>query len=201
MRNGDVRRTILGAIATTVAPLLCLLILAGCATSSSVTAKPSETATVTAPTGTAQEQALSRLAQSVAGPMTVRVSLKTDTAASMLKVTATLTGDIARTSDEIAASQERVKVVIFVLEHALWTDGSAASVQTVNVNVLGPLLDDYFDRTTDWYGGAQVSAKTDAGLTWNTLTADAAWNAYDFVWLRPYYSPFQQWGAPNPTQP
>ena len=115
-------------------------------------------------------------------------------------MTATLAGDVARTPAEIAASQERVKAVTFVLQRALWT-GGAANPGEVQVNALGPLLDDYFDRITDWYGVAQVSAKTAAKLAWEALSADAAWDVYDAVWLRPYYAPFQQWGAPTPMQP
>jgi hypothetical protein len=96
-----------------------------------------------------------------------------------------------------------VKVVTFVLQRALWTGVAAKTgeVHEVQVNVLGPLLDDYFDRITDWYGVAQVSSKTAAMLAWDALSADAAWGMYDAAWLRPYYAPFQQWGAPTPTQP
>jgi hypothetical protein len=193
MRCGEGWRCLRGAVAARYALALGLLALAGCSMSA---VRPA--ATATAPSGTPQEQALTRLAQAAAG--TVPVTVTVDPRGPTVKVTATLAGDVARTPAEIAASQERVKAITFALQRALWT-GDAARPGEVKVSVLGPLLDDYFDRITDWYGGAQVTATTAASVTWSALTADAAWSAYDVVWLRPYYAPFQQWGAPSPSQP
>jgi hypothetical protein len=176
--------------------VLLVAAVAGCAGASTSATRPTATASTPA-------QTLTRLAQAAAGSVPVSITLAAASQPSAVTVTATLAGDVPRTPEEIAASQERVKAVIFAAQRALWrgdvSEPGGVRPATVTVSVLGPLLDDYFDRVTDWYGGATLTAGTETKLDWNALTADSAWSQYGSVWLRPYYAPFQDWGAPTPT--
>ena len=172
-----------------LATVLSLAALGGCASTTSTEARA--TATPTA------QQRFAALARNAIGGRADTVTATYDAQTGVLQVLATIGGAIARAPSDIAASQERVKALCFVAQRALWTSGPTFT--EVKITVLGPLLDDYFDQITDWYGVADLTARTAAKLDWGTLTADSAWSAYDNVSLRTAYAPFQDWGAPTPT--
>lgn len=98
---------------------------------------------------------------------------------------------------DVPTGQERVKTLCFRVQHALWTSG--VPLRDVSILVVGPVIDDFGDTTTDTYGVVDLTAAAAARLDWPTLTADTAWDRYGSAWLRPSYRPFQLWGAPQPT--
>jgi hypothetical protein len=115
-----------------------------------------------------------------------------------MQVTGTITGTIPRTASQISAAHERVKLLCFQVERALWT--STIPLQNVTVIILGPVLDDYFDQIISWYGTATLAASAAARLDWSALGADQAWTLFDNTQLRVNFDTFQGWGiTPVPT--
>jgi|GEM_PF-839988 hypothetical protein len=178
--------------------LICLLILAalalvaGCASSPQVTATHSPTATATAtltplPAGTPTTQdRFAALAQQAIGGMTQQLQTTYDAQAETVVVTATLGGTVANTPDTISARQEQVKTLCLRMQAALWTSG--LPLRTATVTVLGPVLDQYTELTTQPYGTAMLSKAKAATLNWNSLTPDVAWGLFENTWLRPQYN-------------
>lgn len=177
----------------TTASLLCLMV-AGCSggTTRGVQASATPSATPATPQGR-----LDALAHQAIGGMVGSVTTTYNEQRSVVTVTATLTGAVARTPADIAAMQERVKLLCFDAQRALWTSG--APLRGVKVSILGPIYDDYFDLITDWYGVADLTFVTAAKLDWAGLSADRAWAVYDSAVVRQVYAPFQVWGGPTPT--
>jgi hypothetical protein len=110
-------------------------------------------------------------------------------------VTVTLGGLVPTTSAEIAAAQERSKVLCFQAQRAVWTSGVALNAATVAV--LGPYLDPYLGPTTAPYASAYLTTRTAATFAWSTLSPDSAWGQYDSTFLRPGFNPSD--GQPTPT--
>ncbi|HKB46312.1 MAG TPA: hypothetical protein VKC57_01350 [Ktedonobacterales bacterium] len=177
----------------TTACLLCLMV-AGC--SSGTTHGVRATATPSATPATLQGR-LDALAHLAIGGMVGSVTTAYNEQSSVLTVTGTLTGAVARTPADIAATQERVKLLCFEAQRVLWTSGTP--LRAVKVSILGPMYDDYFDLITDWYGVADLTSATAAKLDWARLSADNAWAVYDSAVVRQVYAPFQFWGGPTPT--
>lgn len=110
-------------------------------------------------------------------------------------VTVTIGGLVPTTPAAIAAAQERVKVLSFQAQRALWTSGVALTGATVAV--LGPYLDPYNGPTIAPYASAYLVARTAATLSWDTLSPDIAWTKYNATYLRPGFDPAD--GVPTPT--
>ena len=183
-----------------------VLILAGCGSPSgtSGTRGATPTSTVTSvpatytpnpltPTPTTEEQRLNALVwQTIGrGAVEVHTTYEPHTGATTVKViysaVVPIVGIVPTQAADIAAAQERVKVICFEVERALWTSGTTPLSQ-VNAAVLGPVLDQYANLTSQAYGSALLKAATEAHVNWGTLTPDQAWNAYDNTYLRPDYS-------------
>jgi hypothetical protein len=113
------------------------------------------------------------------------------------EITGTLAGAVPRSPSQISAAQEQVKVLCFEIERALWT--SSIHLHDVFVIILGPVLDDYYDRTIDWYGTADLTNSNAVKLSWGKLSADAAWNLFARTALRMDYVPFEDYDAPTPS--
>ncbi len=116
------------------------------------------------------------------------------------QVTATFVGTrVPRTDQQIGDAQEAVKTVCFRVQRALWTSGIA--LRQVTITVQGPILDDFFNVLTDWYGGSRLTAQTAGGLDWQAANADGAWGRYDQAWLRTAYVPNQYYSASPASTP
>jgi hypothetical protein len=175
-----------GALLGIVAFLL--LSAYGCAASASTSHAPQT-----------PQQRLATLARRSLSGRPSRVVTAYDAQAVTASVQVTLDMGVPRTPQDITAAQEQVKTLCFEAQHALWTSG--IGLHAVTVQVLGPIYDDFFDKLTDWYGGAKLTAAAAAALSWSSLGADSAWTAYDQVWLRPSYVPNQHYGAPPAGTP
>jgi hypothetical protein len=99
-----------------------------------------------------------------------------------VQVTITLGGTTPNTSVKVHAAQELTKAFCLMAEQALWTSGVA--LDEVTVTVQGPYQDPYSGLITAAYGVATVEARTAQRLSWTTTSIDAAWQAYDHVFLR-----------------
>jgi hypothetical protein len=97
----------------------------------------------------------------------------------------TIKGTVPVTDDEIAGAQERAKVVTFEAQKAIWTSG--VPVKTATVAILGPVQDEYDNYVNDVYAASFLGAATAATINWSTVDADAAWQRYDGVFLRPSF--------------
>lgn len=88
---------------------------------------------------------------------------------------------------DISAAQERAKTICFEVEQALWTSGTKPLSQ-VNVAVVGPVLDQYANLTSQAYATVLLKTPTAVHFAWSTLTPDTAWDKYDDNYLRADYS-------------
>lgn len=100
---------------------------------------------------------------------------------------------VPRSDQQIGAAQEAVKTICYRTQRALWTSG--IPLTQVTVMVQGPILGDFFDVETDWYGGTRVTARTAEALDWQSLGADGAWTRFDQVWLRTGFAPNQYYSS------
>jgi len=98
------------------------------------------------------------------------------------KVTITLGGSVPNTPLKVSAAQELTRSLCLMVLQALWTSGVALS-QT-DVLVQGPAQDIYADVTSQPYGEVTLRASAAQRIAWSTISADAAWNAYDFAFLQ-----------------
>jgi hypothetical protein len=86
----------------------------------------------------------------------------------------------------VSVGQEKVKVLCFRVEKALWRSG--IPLKQVSVTVDGPTYAVYGELTSGGYGGALLRQPTAATLDWSTLSPDTAWPHYNFIWLTYDYS-------------
>jgi len=183
--------------------MLAAALAAGCAASGGsgrpvggATAQPSVTSappTFTpnplTPTPTSQEQQLDGLVSQAIGSGPQQILTTYDAADGAADVSVTYGGTVPVQPADVAAAQERVKLVCYEAQRALWT-GSVVRLRRVSVTVLGPVVGTYADVETQAYGAAVLTAATEARFAWNGLSPDAAWGAYDNVYLRPsFYDP------------
>lgn len=184
-------------VASALALLAALAIVAGCASTSSKSAGPTATPTAEQRIATLAQRAIGSESQratvtaafgaSSAGTPTSDTTLGTggtgDT--SVVTVTITLAGKVPA-PQAIGATQEQVKTLCFQVQRALWASG--LSLTEVTVSVVGPIYDDYADLISGSYGAAVLKAPAAAKLDWAGLSPDAAWAIYG-IWLRPDYQP------------
>jgi hypothetical protein len=154
---------------------------------------PTYTPNPLTPAPTTEEQHLDALVwQTIgAGAVQIQTTYSAGDGATDVEITYSqvvpIKGIVPTQGADIAAAQERVKTICFEVEQALWTSGTHPLSQ-VNVAVLGPVLDQYADLTSQAYGGVLLKASTAAHFGWGTLTPDTAWNTYDNTYLRADYS-------------
>lgn len=170
LRARSSRGMLLGMLA-----LCALVVVTGCASATGGHGGPTATPTT--------QQRVAALAGRAIGNLAQHVETTYDAGSQTIKVTATVGA-----FPNVSTAQERVKVICFRTQEALWTSG--ISLREATVTVLGPLLDDYGDSITDAYGVADLMTATAARFEWGTLSADGAWNTYDRVWLRQSYDPY-----------
>jgi hypothetical protein len=181
--------------------LLTLLMLAAfisisaCASGPAAGAGPQAAATATLPPNAPSQDRLDRLAHQALGAAASHMETTYDARAHALALVVTLDGVVPRTPTEIAAAQERAKALCFQAQRTMWTSGIAMS--RMSVTVLGPMLDDYADIISGPYGAAALDAPTAAHFDWAHLSADAAWDRYNSVYLAPTYAPNQHYSAPT----
>lgn len=148
------------------------------------------------PTGTAsaEQQRLATAVAAVVGrvPCLDTAYAEADRTA---MVTVTIAGLVPTTSAQIAAAQERSKVLCFQAQHAVWTSGIALSAATVAI--VGPYLDPYVGPTTAPYASVYLTSQTAANFAWAALSPDSAWGKYDSTFLRPGFNPTD--GEPTAT--
>jgi hypothetical protein len=149
------------------------------------------------PTPLSTRDQIHHLALQATGRLLTSLQVVYSQAAETAGITGTLAGTVPRTPGQISTAHETVKVLCFEIQRALWT--SSIHLRDVTVTILGPVLDDYYDRITSWYGTADLLAGNAAKLAWGKLSADAAWNLFGKTALRVDYASFQQWGAPTPS--
>ena len=162
-------------------------------TTPAATAVPCASPTATS-TASAQQQRLAAAVASAVGrvPCLDTTYSAADRAA---MVTVTIAGSVPTTSAQIAAAQERSKVLCYQAQQAVWTSGVALNAATVAV--VGPYLDPYIGPTTAPYASAYLTARTAATVAWTTLTPESAWGKYDSTFLRPGFDPSD--GQPTAT--
>lgn len=200
LHGGHIRRGSPAALLT----LVLLAALAACASGSGSGRAGSTAATLItscAPASTSvPSDRLARLACLAVRGLVGRIETTYDPQQQTAQVTATFVGTrVPRTDQQIGAAQEAVKTVIFRAQQALWTSGVA--LRQVTVTAQGPILDDFFNVITDWYGGSRLAAPTAAGMDWQAAGADGAWGRYDQVWLRTAYVPNQYYSASPAATP
>jgi hypothetical protein len=177
--------------------LLMLIAPAGvgaCASGSSAGSGPQAATATLSPNAPSQDR-LDRLARQTLGAAGGRIETTYDARAHALALVATVAGVVPRTPTEVAAAQERSKALCFQAQHTMWTSGIALS--KVTVTILGPMLDDYADIISGPYGAAALDATTAAHFDWAHLSADAAWDRYNSIYLAPAYAPNQHFSAPT----
>ena len=110
-------------------------------------------------------------------------------------VTVTIAGLVPTTSAQVAAAQERSKVLCFQAQHAVWTSG--IGLRAATVAIVGPYLDPYVGPTTAPYASAYLTSQTAANFAGAALSPDSAWGKYDSTFLRPGFNPMD--GEPAAT--
>ena len=110
-------------------------------------------------------------------------------------VTVTIAGLVPTTSAQVAAAQERSKVLCFQAQRAVWTSG--IGLRAATVAVVGPYLDPYVGPTTAPYASAYLTSQTAANFAGAALSPDSAWGKYDSTFLRPGFNPMD--GEPAAT--
>jgi hypothetical protein len=148
----------------------------------------------TAGTASAEQQRLAAAVAAVVGLVPCLDAAYT-AADHTAMVTVTIAGSVPTTSAQIAAAEERSKVLCFQAQQAIWTSGVALSAATVAV--VGPYLDPYLGPMAAPYASAQLTAQTAATFAWATLSPDSAWGRYDSTFLRPGFNPSD--GQPTAT--
>ncbi len=148
-----------------------------------------------------QERLISSLAQQAIGSLAQRVEATYRVGDETAQVTATVAGLVPRTPADISAAQERVKIMCFRAQEALWTSANGIPLHEVTVTVLGPVIDDYGDKMTAAYGAAVLTAATAARFHWDSLSPDTAWEDYDNVYLAVRFAPNQIYGVTPSAHP
>jgi hypothetical protein len=116
-------------------------------------------------------------------------------------VTATVGGLVPRTPADISAAQERVKIICFRAQKALWASTSAIPPREVIITVLGQMIDDYGDKITAAYGAAVLAAATAARFHWDSLSPDTAWEDCGNVYLAVRFAPNRIYGVTPSAHP
>lgn len=201
---GHPRHTAAGALLALTALVFVLATTSACA---SAGAKSSAQQTMPTPTlisscpeaaSAAPGDRLTHVACLAVRGLVGRVQTTYDPQTQTAQVTATFVGTrVPRSEQQIGAAQEAVKAVCFRAQHALWTSGVA--LRQVTVTVQGPILDDFFNVITDWYGGSRLTATSATALDWQRMAAASAWGHYDQVWLRTAYAPNQYYSSTPPA--
>jgi hypothetical protein len=163
------------------------LALCGCSShsSSQETARPSATVgsptvSVTPTTG----QQLTALVQQAIAKDAILTTFDYDPGGQAVNVLATLA--IIKQLPAVSVGQEKVKVLCFRIEKALWLSG--VPLKQVSVAIDGPTYAVYGNLTSGGYGGALLRQPTASRLDWSTLSPDTAWPDYNFIWLTYDYS-------------
>lgn len=182
----------------TVVMLLALAALTACASSGrpSASASSGPTLITSCPpaASSAAKDRLSHVACLAVVKLAGNVTTTYDAQHQTVQVEVTFIGTrVPRSDQQIGATQEAVKTICFRTQRALWTSGIALTQVTVMVQ--GPILGDFFDVQTDWYGGSRVTSQTAAALDWQSLGDDGAWARYDQVWLRTAFAPNQYYSS------
>ena len=187
--------------------LVALAALSACATGggssagrSTSTPAPTHITSCPAAASSAPGDRLSRAACLAVLNLAGRVQTTYDPRSQTVQVLVSFVGTrVPRTVQQIGAAQEAVKNACFRAQRALWTYG--LPLTQVTVTVQGPILDDFFNLITDWYGGSRLTSKVAAALDWQSAGADGAWARYDQVWLRTAYVPNQYYSASPAATP
>lgn len=179
----------------TLPMLIAFIGIGACASGPSAGAGPQAAATATFSPNPPSQDRLDRLARQALGAAGGHMETTYDARAHALALVATLDGVVPRAPTEIAVAQERAKALCFQAQRTMWTSGIAVS--RVSVTILGPMLDDYADIISGPYGAAALDAPTAAHFDWAHLSADAAWDRYNSVYLAPTYAPNQHYSAPT----
>jgi hypothetical protein len=185
--------------AATLALLACIS-LYGCAASSPPPSLSRQVASqATSATSSLSPQAeLTILAEQASGHLLGNIQAVYQQPAEKALITGTVSNAVPRTPAQISAAQEKVKMLCFQVQRALWSSG--ISLQEITVTILGPVFDDYFDQIISWYGTASLEAGAAAQVDWRNLTVDAAWNRFQRTQLRVDFGSFQLYGTtPVPT--
>lgn len=176
--------------------LVALGVLSACATTTTrhvtthvaskhmVSGCPSASATLATSPQNAQD-ALTRRVCQAAGDQVLSAQTTYNPQDGSVKVNLRLGGTVPMTDDRVSAMQELTKAICLREQQAVWTSGVA--LKDATVTVLGPTQDEYANIVDGPYGAAELDATTAAGFNWASLSADSAWNRYDYAFLRPYY--------------
>jgi hypothetical protein len=168
-------------------PTLFALALCGCSShlSSQETARSSATAGPPIVSGTPTTgQQLTALVQQAIAKDAILTSMTYDAGGQAVNVLATLA--TIKQLPAVSVGQEKVKVLCFRIEKALWLSG--ISLKQVSVTIDGPTYAVYGDLTSGGYGGALLRQPTASRLDWSALSPDTAWPDYNFIWLTYDYS-------------
>ncbi|MEO7002730.1 MAG: hypothetical protein ABI068_13030 [Ktedonobacterales bacterium] len=135
-----------------------------------------------APTSTAQGQLAEAVSLNVWRTGVQSLTTTYDAPRARAQVTITLGGSVPNTPLKVSAAQELTRSLCLMALQALWTS-DVALTQTA-ILVQGPAQDIYADVTTHVYGEATLTASAAQRIAWSTISADAAWNTYDFAFLQ-----------------
>ena len=192
--HGINHRFVRAAITATVA-LAALAMFSACATTTSRATSHAaskhvisgcSSASATSPTGQPNTQdTLARRACQAAGDQVLSAQTIYNAQDASVKVTLRVGGAVPMTDDRVSVAQEMTKTICLREQQAIWTSGVA--MKAVTVTVLGPTQDEYANIVDGPYGAAELEAPTAASFNWASLSADTAWNRYDYAFLRPYY--------------
>jgi hypothetical protein len=165
------------------------LILAGCVAPSGGDGALHKAAAPT-PTSTVQGQLAHRVDVNVWHLGVQSLETTYDAQRDTAGVTITLGGTTPNTSVKVSAAQELTKAFCLMAEQTLWTSG--ATLDEVTVTVQGSYQDPYSGLVIAAYGVATVEAPTAHRIPWASIGADAAWQAYDHVFLREIFETIDQ---------
>jgi hypothetical protein len=205
VRTRSTHRRCISAAALALAACVALY---GCAASSpgdkGAVAQGTRTALAASgpPTQLSTPEELTTLAEQASGHLLQNLETVYQQTGDEALITGTVSGSIPRSSTQISAAQEKVKIFCFQIQRALWSSG--IPLKEVAVTILGPVFDDYFDQIISWYGTASLEAGAAAQIDWRNLGVDAAWNRFERTLLRVNYGSFQLYGTtpvPNTSSP
>jgi hypothetical protein len=206
MSRPDFRRLSYLTASLAICMAACLA-LGACATSAGNTAPKATQVCSAAPTSATTASVtdkISALVEQSTCNQLHELSVTYQQSGEMTQIVGTVSVTIPRTPSQIRVVQESVKVLCFKMQKALWTSG--LPVQGVTVTILGPTFDDYYDRTTSWYGTAHLTAAAASRFDWGGVSADEAWTMFDRTLLQTLYAPDQTYIVPpaptsTPTHP
>jgi hypothetical protein len=133
-------------------------------------------------TPTAEQQLSALVRQAITSDATL-TTMTYDAGGQAVNVLATLA---IQQLPAVSVGQEKVKVLCFRIQKALWRSG--IPLKQVSVTIDGPTYGVYGDLTSSGYGGAMLRQPTATRLDWSALSPDTAWPDYNFMWLTYNYS-------------